>query len=313
MSNIGEIGKLRRVPLREVWPHEAWDFTTWLERNPDVLSDLLDYPLEGVERERRAGSFSVDLVGEDSSGATVVIENQLEKSDHDHLGKLITYLSALEAKSAIWIVSEPRPEHVGAITWLNETVEARFYLLQAEAVRIGDSPPAPLLTLITGPSPETREVGARKQDRVERHDLREAFWAALIERAKQRTNLHAGVSPNTDTWLSAGSGRSGIHYTYVLHQHDTDVELRIEGADEAGNHRIFRALEESRPEIEAEFGEPLIWSLVEGRKKCAITKTLPAGGYRDEESTWPVIQDAMIDAMVRLEKACRTYIATLSS
>jgi hypothetical protein len=192
-------------------------------------------------------------------------------------------------------------------------VEARFYLLQAKAVRIGDSPPAPLLTLITGPSPETREVGARKQDRVERHDLREAFWAALIERAKQRTNLHAGVSPNTDTWLSAGSGRSGIHYTYVLHQHDTDVELRIEGADEAGNHRIFRGLEESRAEIEVAFGEPLIWSLVEGRKKCAITKTLPAGGYREEESTWGVIQDAMIDAMVRLKKACRTYLATLPS
>jgi RecB family endonuclease NucS len=75
VSNIGEIGKLRRVPLREVWPHEAWDFTTWLERNPDVLSDILDYPRESVERERRAGSFSVDLVGEDSSGATVVIEN----------------------------------------------------------------------------------------------------------------------------------------------------------------------------------------------------------------------------------------------
>jgi len=307
------IDKLRRVPLREVWPHEARDFTAWLERNPDALSDLLDFPLENVERERRAGSFSVDLVAEDQSGDMVVIENQLEKSNHDHLGKLITYLSALEAKTAIWIVSEPRPEHVGAITWLNETVEARFYLLQAEAVRIGDSLPAPLLTLITGPSPETREVGAKKQERVERHDLREAFWAALIERAKQRTKLHAAVSPNTDTWLSAGSGRSDIHYTYVLHQHDTDVELRIEGSDEAGNHRIFRALEQDRAEIEAEFGGPLNWSLVGGRKKCAIRKNLPAGGYRDEESDWHVVQEAMIDTMVRLENAFKRYIAALPS
>jgi hypothetical protein len=305
------IGKLRRVPLREVWLHEARDFTTWLERNPDALSDLLDFPLENVERERRAGSFSVDLVAEDHSGDTVVIENQLEKSDHDHLGKLITYLSALEAKAAIWIVSEPRPEHVGAITWLNESPLARFYLVKAEAVRIGDSPAAPLLTLITGPSQEAREVGAQKQERIERHDLREAFWASLLERAKSHSRLHSGVSAGTDTWLSAGSGRSGIHYTYVLRQHDTDVELRIEGPGEAENHEIFEALCQHRVEVEEEFGESLEWNLVEGRKKCSIKRNLPAGGYRADQAAWPEIQDSMIDAMIRLEGAVKPRIAAL--
>ena len=305
------IGKLRRVPLREVWQHEARDFTTWLERNPDALSELLDFPLENVERERRAGSFSVDLVAEDQSGDTVVIENQLEKSDHDHLGKLITYLSALEAKVAIWIVSEPRPEHVGAITWLNESPLARFYLVKAEAVRIGDSPAAPLLTLITGPSQEAREVGAQKQERIERHDLREAFWASLLERAKSRSRLHSGVSAGTDTWLSAGSGRSGIHYTYVLRQHDTDVELRIEGPGETENHEIFNALFQDRAGIEEEFGEPLEWNLVEGRKKCSVKKNLAAGGYRADRADWPKIQDSMIDAMIRLEEAAKSRIAAL--
>lgn len=311
MSGTPGIGKLRRVPLREVWLHEARDFTTWLERNPDALNDLLDFPLENIERECRAGSFSVDLVAEDQSGDTVVIENQLEKSDHDHLGKLITYLSALEAKAAVWIVSEPRPEHVGAITWLNESPLARFYLVKAEAVRIGDSPAAPLLTLITGPSQEAREVGAQKQERIERHDLREAFWASLLERAKSRTKLHSGVSAGTDTATSAGSGRSGIHYTYVLRQHDADVELRIEGSDEAENHNVFDALFQQRSEIEEAFGEPLEWSLVEGRKKCFVKKNLSPGGYRDDEAAWPAIQDAMIDAMVRLEKALKTRIAAL--
>ena len=299
------------MPLREVWLHEARDFTTWLERNPDALSDLLDFPLENVERERRAGSFSVDLVAEDQSGDTVVIENQLEKSDHDHLGKLITYLSALEAKAAIWIVSEPRPEHVGAITWLNESPLARFYLVKAEAVQIGDSPAAPLLTLITGPSQEAREVGAQKQERIERHDLREAFWASLLERAKLRSRLHSGVSAGTDTWLSAGSGRSGIHYTYVLRQHDTDVELRIEGPKKAENHEIFDALSEHRVDIEEAFGEPLEWNLLEGRKKCSIKKNLVAGGYRADREAWPEIQDSMIDAMTRLEEAVKSRIAAL--
>ena len=110
------IGKLQRVPLREVWRHEALDFTRWLEDNYDVLNDILDITLSNVEREQAAGAFNVDLVAEDGSGSLVVIENQLEKSDHDHLGKLITYLTALEARTAIWIVSEPRPEHVRAIS-----------------------------------------------------------------------------------------------------------------------------------------------------------------------------------------------------
>jgi RecB family endonuclease NucS len=107
------VGRIERVPLREVWAHEALDFTTWLEHNAAVLSDVLGVTIANVERERAAGSFNVDLKAEDEDGNSVVIENQLERSDHDHLGKLITYLAAFEAKTAIWIVSDPRPEHSG--------------------------------------------------------------------------------------------------------------------------------------------------------------------------------------------------------
>src|SRR5881394_785774 len=114
------VGKIERVPLREVWRHEAHNLTTWLEDNIDVLNDALDIELTNVEREQAAGSFSVDLVAEDASGGTVVIENKLERSNHDHLGKLITYVSFTDARAAIWIVSDPRPEHVRAISWLNE-------------------------------------------------------------------------------------------------------------------------------------------------------------------------------------------------
>ena len=103
------IGKLQRVPLREVWKHEAYDFTQWLQENIDVLNAALNLNLINVDREQAAGSFSVDLVAEDEGGGTIIIENQLEKSNHDHLGKLITYLTAMAARAAIWIVSEPRP------------------------------------------------------------------------------------------------------------------------------------------------------------------------------------------------------------
>ena len=97
------IGRITRVKLREVWKHEALDFTTWLEDNTDVLNEVLDFNLVSVEREKAAGDFSVDLVGEDEDGQTVIIENQLEKSDHDHLGKVLTYLAAMDARAAVWI------------------------------------------------------------------------------------------------------------------------------------------------------------------------------------------------------------------
>src|ERR1017187_8424057 len=145
------IGKIQRVPLREVWKHEALDLTKWLQDNIEVLNEPLDLSLSNAEREQSAGDFNVDLVAEEEGGGLVVIENQLEKSDHAHLGKLITYLTAIGAKKAVWIVAEPRPEHVAAITWLNEGSAAAFYLLKIEGIRIGDSDPAPLLTLIVGP------------------------------------------------------------------------------------------------------------------------------------------------------------------
>ncbi|MEJ2750297.1 MAG: DUF4268 domain-containing protein, partial [Anaerolineae bacterium] len=157
------ISKIERLPLREVWKHEAYDFTTWLQDNIDILNDVLDLNLVAAEREQSAGTFNVDIVAEDESGNPIVIENQLEKSDHDHLGKLITYLVAIGAHAAIWMVALPRPEHIIAINWLNESSSADFYLVKVEAIRIGDSPPAPLLTLIVGPSVEGREIGETKR------------------------------------------------------------------------------------------------------------------------------------------------------
>lgn len=310
-SASGGIGKIERLSLRHVWPHEALDFTTWLEHNTDVLSEALGLTIANVERERAAGSFSVDLVGEDAAGNPVVIENQLERSDRDHLGKLITYLAAFEAKTAIWIVSEPRPEHVGAITWLNESgSDASFYLAKVEAIRIADSPPAPLLTLITGPSAETRQVGAQKQDRAERHDHRQAFWSALLERAGGQRHPHAGVSAGTDSWLGAGSGLSGVHFTYTIREHDAAVQVLIEGPDAGINLRLFDQLAAERAQIEAEFGHALDWERLEGRKKCAIGVTLRGGGRRDEDR-WPETQDTMIETMIRLERVFRPRVQAL--
>ena len=124
------IGSLRRVALREVWPNEARDFTTWLEKNIGVLNNATGLSLSNVRREQAVGDLKIDLVAEDESGNLVVIENQLEQSDHKHLGQLITYLTARDAKAAIWIVKEARPNHIDAISWLNESSSAFFYLIE---------------------------------------------------------------------------------------------------------------------------------------------------------------------------------------
>jgi hypothetical protein len=315
MSEASErtVGRLERVPLRTVWPHEAVDFTRWLEENPDVISEVLDFELRNLERERAAGAFSVDLTGEDEDGRPVVIENQLERSDHDHLGKLITYLTAFDAARAVWVVADPRPEHVGAITWLNESSSASFYLLKVEAVRIMGSPAAPLVTLIVGPSAETRRVSASKQERAERHDIREAFWAGLLERARERTRLHAGISPSTDSWISAGSGTSGVRFMYSIRQRDSGVHVYLERPSAEENHALLRALEEHREEIEVAFGGSLDWDHREGRKRCSLGVVLEGGGYREPEERWVAIQDRMIDAMCRLEPAVRPHLAAATS
>ena len=221
------IGKIERMQLRDIWKHEAYDFTTWLQDNIDVLNDALGLSLSNPEREQSAGSFSVDLVAEDESGNPVIIENQLEKSNHDHLGKLITYLTAIGAKTAIWIVSDPRPEHVGAISWLNESSSANFHLVKVEGIRIGNSEPAPLLTLIVGPSDESRAVGEKKKEIAERYKIRYKFWKELLEKSKEKTKLHSQISPGQHNWIGTSAGKSGLGFNYVIRQHEGQVELYI--------------------------------------------------------------------------------------
>jgi Domain of unknown function (DUF4268) len=293
-----------------VGKHEALDFTTWLQENLDVLNDTVDVSVSTARREQTAGDFSVDLVAEDVAGDLVVIENQLERSDHDHLGKLLTYLVAIGAKTGIWIVADPRPEHVRTISWLNESSSASFYLLKVEAIRIGDSTPAPLLTLILGPSEVTRKVGRTKEEWAERENLRYRFWKALLERSRQRTELHANISPSRDSWISAGAGKSGLGFNYAIRELDARVELYIDRREAEQNKAIFDALAASREDIEERSGEPLVWQKLESRKASRISGMIERGGYREEER-WPEIQDAMIDAMIRLEKALRPNLSRL--
>lgn len=309
------IGRLERVPLQELWRYEERSFTPWLEDNLDVLSDAIGIRLSAVQRESAVGAFRVDLVVEDNEKNLLVIENQLEATDHDHLGKIITYLSNLEAKGAIWISPEPRPEHIAAITWLNESSarDTVFYLVRLEACRIGDSSPAPLFTVIVGPSQDSKITGKTKEKLANRHVLRREFFAQLLDRAKARgVTTHATVSPTTDNWLSTGAGRTGITYTYYVWLQDkTAVQLEIDTGDKERNEAIFRALPAHKPEIEHAFGTPLTWDCIVERRKCKVEFMIEKGGIQETQDRWPEIQDRMIDRMQALRDAFKPYISKL--
>ena len=305
------IGKIERLTsLRDVWKHEALNFTTWMVDNIDVLSEAIGLDLQDAQREQAVGDFSADLVAQDENGHTVVIENQLEKSDHNHLGKLMTYLAALDAGVGVWIVSEPRPEHTNAINWLNKSRLANFYLVKAEAIRIGSSEPACLFTLITGPSEETAKAGDTKEDIADRFAVRRRFWTSLLGRARPRTRLYSTVSPTKDNWLSVASGVPGLSFNITIKEHAATAQLVIDRGknSDAENRAILEQIKARRAEVERSLGRPLIWYAPEGVRLCRIIDEINIGGYRDEEARWPEIQDAIVDAMVQLERTLKPLL-----
>ncbi len=315
MSEHGDshIARLTPVPLRELWRHEARDFSSWLSENLDYLEETIGINLSLVEQESAAGDFSVDIVAEDANGNLVIIENQLEKTDHDHLGKLITYMSNLDAKTAIWITSKPRPEHERAVQWLNETLPAdtSLYLIRLEAYRIGESPPAPMLTVVAGPSEESRKIGSRRKDLAERNILRREFWQGLIERLQGRTRLHANLSPSTRNWLGTGAGKAGLRYNYVILEDGWRVELYINTRTRETNKRYFDRLHEHKEEIERSFGEPLRWRRMDDKGASSIEYAVYGKRGLKVRDAWPQIQEAMIETMARLHKALDPYVRKL--
>jgi len=309
---MATISRLEPVPLRDLWKHEEHGFSVWLHENIQVLGEALGMRLTDPQKEVAVGSFTVDLVAEEESLGRVIIENQLEATDHDHLGKLLTYLTNLEAKTAVWITAKPRPEHVRAVAWLNETTpdDVSFYLVQLAAYRIGTSAPAPLLTVIAGPSPEGKGFGQQKKELAERHLLRLKFWEGLLKLARELgVHTHASRSPGKESWIGGGSGRSGMSFNYVIRKDDdANVELYIDTGDLDENKAIFDSLLKRKAEIEKAFGGPLEWQRLDERRASRIRCTLHHGGLSVGEASWPKIQEPMIDAMRRLVEALKPFV-----
>jgi len=307
------VAKLTRVPLREAFPSEVKDLSKWVQANLSELNSITGLSLGNASVEQPAGDFSVDLIAEDDTGDKVIIENQIGKSDHDHLGKVLTYLTAHEAQTAVWIVERPRNEHVQAIAWLNQSSSADFYLVKIDAFKIGNSDVAPLLTLIVGPTPEAKAIAEEKEKFQARHTERLQFWKGLLEVANKKTPIHSGRTPTRDSWLSGPSGVGGISYNYAVTQHHARVEVWIwRGPGRAAENReIFNKLFAKKDEIQKAFGGDLEWQQTEGNDSCKVVAITDIGGYRDPEK-WPDVYNWMVDKMVALESAFRAHIESLN-
>lgn len=198
--------RLTDCELRDAWKHEAWEFTPWLAENIDYLSEAVEIELEPEATEVAVGQYSADIVAiEVGTESRVLIENQLDASDHTHLGQILTYLAGVEAKRIIWIARKFEEPHRSAIRWLNDNTaeEFAFFAVQLRVVRIGDSPLAPVFEVVEKPNAWERRLGRRVNEaEEERTRLREEFWSRFLE--KYPGKFKSGGSLNV--WAPAAPG-----------------------------------------------------------------------------------------------------------
>jgi hypothetical protein len=282
------LGYLEPVELREVWTDEARDFTPWLAdpENLKRLGDALNIDLELEGTEVPVGPYSADIVAMDtSSNQKVIIENQLERTNHDHLGKLITYASGLGAKTMIWVAKEITEEHRRAIDFLNEnsSLNMRLYAIRVQVMKIGPSQPAPLFTVIASPN-EYSETATTPTPRSETRAMYLAFWNGFKDYAQQQGTCLKLRKPTTDHWFSIAVGRSHfvISLTISGYYKRIGCEVYIDGPNAKS---AFQKLRQQQGEIEKTSG-PLEWMELPEAQACRVAM------YRKDvdpldKSIWP--------------------------
>ncbi len=302
-----KIDRIRRVELRKLWKKEDKDFSRWLEEHIDVLSEALGLGLNIEKREESVGPFRVDLYGEDDRGRKVIIENQLEKSDHDHLGKVITYMTNLEATVGIWVNSDPREEHIKVFEWLNETTseDMAFYLVKLEALQIGEEEvAAPLFTVVSGPSVTGKQLGEAKKEFAEGHVIKHRFWSAFIDHMNRHNQLCRNISPTRDSWIGIALGVSGVSINLVVTKKNVRAEVYINRGKKEQNKSVFDQFVLLKEQIERDFGEALTWERMEDNVTSRV-RFEKDGLSVSEEKDWPHIISFLSSAAERMHKAFR--------
>jgi len=317
MNTKKNLSKLERVPLRDAWKHEASDFTPWLAEtdNLNALADALGVSeLVLVSTEYEVGDFKLDILCTDGD-EQVIIENQLEKTNHSHLGQLIAYAAGVGAKKVIWVAETFRPEHASALQFLNDntTGDLNFFAVEIELWRIGDSPLAPKFEVVVKPNEWVKS--GREQARAASvttpiKQLQQKFWMALIDKLAASAPQIRPQKPRPQHWLNNSIGRSGFALNITANTRDErlGVELWMPGV-KAKQH--FNNLSAQKQAIEQQLGFELDWQELPDAQACRIATWYPKASIEDE-SRWVEYLDWLTQRLVKMDKVLRPIVKALT-
>ena len=311
------LGRLERVDLREQWRTEAQDFTPWLAlpENMAILSNTLGMELEAAAQEQAVGAFRADILCRDTSdNSWVLIENQLERTDHTHLGQLLTYASGLQTVTVVWVAAAFSDEHRAALDWLNEiTAEKfRFFGLEIELWRIGDSLAAPKFNIVSRPNSWSRSAGRAASGEVSERALQQQrFWVHFSEHLSHKNGLLQLANSPARYWTSFGIGRTNFQFLAMLltNPRGLAVELRMTGDGSVAHYEL---LSREKEVIQAEVGEELEWRLMDNSQNGRI---ILRNGIADptNENDWPDQIRWMSDALEKFDGAFRQRVRDLDA
>ncbi len=309
-----ELGHLKTVELRSVWGHEALDFTRWLakDENINILADELDIEIENVKPEESAGRYSVDIIADEvNTKRKVIIENQLESTDHKHLGQLLTYASAHDASIIIWVVKDYTEEHKQAIDWFNRHMpeEISFFLVKIELWQIGNSHPAPKFNIISQPNAWAKTLKkAASQDKGSPSDLKllqQRFWQSLKEYVNLKTeksSVNYGRTPRPQHWydISFGTSKANISLTFNSRSSQIGCELYIKN-DES----IYSKIQSDKVKILADLGDDVEFMDLTGSSAFRIIKTYGCDPF--DENKWNEYFEWLNTHAAKFQKTFKKY------
>jgi len=307
---MAEIGRLIEVDVRELWKHEQYDFSNWLAKDSNIeyLNEILGLTLIEVDKEINVGPYRCDIVATDeTSGLKVIIENQLESTNHDHLGKIITYASGLDAKVIVWIVREAKEEHRAAIEWLNNytSSEIDFFLIEIHAYKIGNSNPAPKFEVVEKPNDfvkrsKNKDDGELNTSQTERL----IFWTQFNEKILSKGKPFNLRKPTTDHWYDVAIGTSAakIAVDLVNKENCIVIELYIHSDKE-----LYDSLFEKKNEIERELDMHFEWDRLDSKKASRIKHYIHGLDF-ENHSNYDQLMSEVIDKVIRMKTVLRRYL-----